>query len=407
MSDAPDTLIELFDRRQDDNLAAAALLRPRRAVFLCPGDLPAAVREGISSFIRRESPSTGVLFFSADLDDPAKTAKKLEKVLQLSGGGVIDITGGGEAAAFAAGMVCAGNHVPVIAYDYEKRRLVSVRGAHFLSGVGGRVRMSVSDAFGIAGGSVDGYGRISPGEIESRLPDIDAVWAAFKAHDRAWQRFTVWVQAAVSLARQNGDITAIDAPRVFSRPSGGASGDAKTNLTILRRLRAGRIISRLSWTEDRVSFVFKDEKLASLLCDAGVWLELYCWAGALRSGVFDDCASSVLVSWKNGSSGREGGGGTVTHNEIDCVAVRWPAKLFISCKLSVPSAQALNEIKTLASRFGGAGGKAVLMTMGDASKDRFFSQRAADLHIEIIDRRTLASGDPGALEKRLSQIAGS
>lgn len=398
MEERISTLIELFDRRQDDNVIAAAVIKPEKVVFLCPREVPQVVRDGIRGFIRSQSEDTGVSFASVDLGAPAKVAEKLESVLQGRGGGVIDITGGGEAAAFAAGMVCAENHIPVIAYDYDEQRFVNIRGAYFLDGVKDRFRLSLKDTFGIAGGTVDGYGRISPGEIEEWLPDIERVWQVFRGHNRVWQKFTAWMQYAVSLARQNGDITKISAPREAGR----SAGKVKTNISILRELRSRKLISRLSRDGETVSFTFKNEKLAALMCDAGVWLELYCWVGCLRSGIFDDCASSVVVKWPE----REAGSKTVTHNELDCVAVRWPVKLFISCKLSVPSAQALNEIKTLTSRFAGVGGKAVLMTMGDAARDRFFSQRAADLHIGIIDRSTLMSDDPDALPKRLMELAG-
>ena len=184
-----------------------------------------------------------------------------------------------------------------------------------------------------------------------------------------------------------------------------SGGELRTNLTILRELRSFRLISRLYWDGETVSFRFKSEKLASLMCDAGVWLELYCWAACIKSGRFDDCASGVLIAWTpdGGPQGPRG----VTHNELDCVAVRWPDRLFISCKLSLPSAQALNEIRTLTTRFGGTCGKAVLMTMGDASRDHFFSRRAADLNIHIIDRSVLISGDYAPIIGKLAEIADS
>lgn len=393
------TLIELFDRRQDDNVTAAAVFRPKKVVFLCPKSLPDAIRDGIRDFIRSKSPETYVSFRSVDLDDPSAVAKRLEEVLSVSGGGVIDITGGGESAAFAAGMVCAENHIPVIAYDYRNERFVNIRGAYFCDEIKDRFRLSVCDTFRIAGGTVEGFGRISPGEIDDWIPDIEGVWRVFRRHDRVWQKFTAWIQYAVQTARQNGDISKISA----RREAGAGQGRVRTNITVLRELRAEKLIRKLYWDGENVSFEFKNEKLANLCCDAGVWLELYCWVGCLRSGVFDDCASSVVVKWPVKDKDAK----TVTRNELDCCAVRWPVKLFISCKLSTPSAQALNEIKTLTSRFAGVGGRAVLMTMGDASKERFFSQRASDLGIRIIDRNILSSSDPDALPKALAEIAGA
>lgn len=392
-----DTLIELLDARPADNVLAPQTFFPKRLIYLCGLNTGGAIIKGIRSFIKRRLPECSVIFLSADMDDQKAVYNKLNRIFRVTGGGTIDITGGGEAAAFAAGMLCAEYRVPVISYDFDKRCYKNVKYANFIREDLPRPTITIPELFEIAGARVDGYGRISPDEIAGWTEKIKAVWEIFLQHVSGWTRFTAWLQAACVSAKYAGYPDSIRYPASVRRTG---KEKLQANIRILRKLSSAGIIRNFKYKKPMISFLFPDAKLPILLCDAGVWLELICWVCCREAGFFDDCAASVIVNWMAHEADKSG----TTYNEIDCVAVRWPKSLFISCKLSIPSASALNEIRTLSTRFGGCDTTAVLMTMGDASSEPYFSQRAADLGIRVIDFKTLKYADQGMLSALLKSI---
>lgn len=393
-----ETLIELLDARPADNVLAPQTFSPKRLIYLCGLNTGGGIIKGIRSFIKRRLPQCSVIFLSADMEDQKAIYNKLNRIFRVTGGGTIDITGGGEAAAFAAGMLCAEYRVPVISYDFENRRFKNVKYASFIREELPRPTITIPELFEISGARVEGYGRIPPDEIADWTDTIKAVWGIFLQHISGWTRFTAWLQAAASSAKNAGYPESIRYPASVRRAG---KDKLQANIRILRKLNAAGIITNFRYKKPMVSFDFTDPKMSALLSDAGVWLELICWVCCREADFFDDCAASVIVNWMAHEAGKAG----TTYNEIDCVAVKWPKSLFISCKLSIPSASALNEIRTLSSRFGGCDTTAVLMTMGDASSEPYFSQRAADLGIRVIDRKTLSYAHQGILSALLRSIA--
>ena len=77
-------------------------------------------------------------------------------------------------------------------------------------------------------------------------------------------------------------------------------------------------------------------------------------------------------------------------NEIDALLISCATPVFISCKSSVPSTAALNEIELYAKRFGGSFSKTVMITTCDAQKEApTILKRAQEMKITLIDRHDL------------------
>ena len=86
-------------------------------------------------------------------------------------------------------------------------------------------------------------------------------------------------------------------------------------------------------------------------------------------------------------------------NELDVLATRGIAPVFISCKTCEVRTEALNELAILRDRFGGKTAKAAVVTAergGGAMRSR-----AAELGIRVIDLDDLAGGSLGKQIRRL------
>ncbi len=158
------------------------------------------------------------------------------------------------------------------------------------------------------------------------------------------------------------------------------------------------MIRDLRFDGQRVEFFHKSTLMRRCLQNHGIWLELFAYVSAKRSGLFSDVRTSVLVDWDGSEYNNKG-----TRNEVDVLAVHNVTPVFISCKMGVPTPLALSEIKMLSDKFGGERTQTVLLTAADVEKKNpAVAQRARDLGIYLLDARKM---DSGALAKRLRIIA--
>ncbi|MEA4833186.1 MAG: hypothetical protein VB118_11300 [Oscillospiraceae bacterium] len=155
----------------------------------------------------------------------------------------------------------------------------------------------------------------------------------------------------------------------------------------------------------RASFKFHDNFIKDCLCDIGIWAEVITYITALQSGFFDDVQMSVKIDWDGEREDIKFGS---AFNEIDNICVKGYIPLFISCKTSEPSIEAINELYLYANHFGGAGAKCAIVTLGDMkSKQVYFSgidKRAHDLGISLIDYADIRDG---FLAKKLQEAIGN
>ena len=81
-------------------------------------------------------------------------------------------------------------------------------------------------------------------------------------------------------------------------------------------------------------------------------------------------------------------------NEVDIVATRGTSSLFVSCKIGQLSRSDVDELYTLAARFGGLGTHAFLLSVVSLAETQpTVYKRACDLGIRIIEGEDLLSDD--------------
>ena len=122
-----------------------------------------------------------------------------------------------------------------------------------------------------------------------------------------------------------------------------------------------------------------------MLSVKGSWLELYVYILAKESGLFSEVYQSVMIGWDLKRRPKFN-----VENEIDVVLMKGGIPIFVSCKMTSPKPDDLNEIYALAENFGGYGAVAALATTTDVEKRaRTLYNRAQEMGVALIDCQSL------------------
>lgn len=372
------TLIELYDERPIENVLGTEMFHPKETVFICPPEAAKDqhLKKSLKAYFALRGCPTKLSFVPVNLLDAVKMEKRLRKVLDTWEDCAIDISGGTDAALFAAGSV-SGN-VPVFTYSRKKNSFFEIKNAPFAHNLPCTVRLNAESCFLMAGGTLL-PGRADNKKLKNRLSEIGDLFEVYTEYRRVWNRQINYIQK----------ISFSDDPELRAcgkRTSKTGQGRVTADEGLLRALAEKKLILDLAIDDESVSFRFPDEMVRFWLRDIGSVLELQVYRACVLAGCFDDVVLSAVVNWNSTDPKR-----SAVTNEIDVMAVRGVQPVFISCKTCEIKTEALNELAILRDRFGGKGTRAVIVTSAQASKGRaVMRRRAAELEIEVIEWNDLA-----------------
>lgn len=387
-------LVELFDKDPIKNVLGVCIFEPEIVVYLCDRRDSAFFKESaIYRLLKRRRLKTMPRFYYFDASDPVGIKKVIRAVIHDYPGCVFDFSGGRDLVLFMAGACFHEMHLPGYYLDVAQEQFVNLRGCEHLEPAFAVPDFSVEDIFAMSGATVQGHGHFHPAEVRDGFEDdILAVFEIVRRNTKAWGDFVAWLQTVCS-KMPAGQLT-LHAPKRI----GNNHGSLYANPVLLHHLLEAGVLSRCDVSHKTVDLVFKSPLHKKCLLIEGVWLELYTYILAGQSGVFNDVQTSVVVDW----DGVEGGSDNAK-NEVDVLLVRGVVPVFISCKMSLPSALALSEIRLLATKFGGENSRAVVVTGGRLGNNfKALQARAADLGIIILDKDII---DSGQLKSSLVHIA--
>ena len=367
------TLIELYSDRTIENIIGPETFLPERVVYLCPPEIAQnrRLQERLRAFMAGRGHDFTLEFAECSMYRPEEIVAQLRAI---GGDCTVDITGGTDAALFAAGQFCAESGTPVFTYSHNRGRFYNIQAAPFAEGLPCTLRYTVRDFFAMAGGTLR-EGRVNNDILGQYLDSFDAFFRIYLKYR------TEWIAAVHFLQRASQDSTGLEVDSPL-RQKGDHGSVIDVNEPLLRDLEAIGYLEALSVSE-RVTFRFRDHQIRTWLRDMGSVLELYMYKACLYADCFDDVVSSAVVEWDEKVS-----------NEIDAVAGRGILPLFISCKICDVRTEALNELAILRDRFGGKGAKAVIVTT--ESCNAAARHRAAQLGIAVIDLEELQAGKAAA-----------
>lgn len=377
------TLIELYDERAIENILAPDMFRPERIVYLCPAELSQDRKrqEKMRSFFLRRGWDPELLFMESSLFKADRILRQLQAIYEKYPDCAVDVTGGSDAALFAAGMFSCKTGTPAFTYSRKQNRFYDISGAAFADNVTCTRSYSVEEFFLMAGGTLL-PGRVDNTILSKYLSDFDPFFECFLRFRRDWTDIISYIQR-VSPSEYGQE------PSLYIQGKYTVKGDHGSRNTVnedaLRELaRIGFIKDLKIVRGESVSFRFRDSNVRTWLRDVGSVLELYSYKACIDSGIFNDVISSAVVRWDEVL-----GHGSVS-NEVDVMAARGVIPLFISCKACDIKTEALNELAILRDRFGGKGAKAAIVTTEPCNAAA--RHRAAQLGIAVIDLEELKSG---------------
>ena len=362
------TLIELYDERAIENILAPDMFRPRRIVYLCPGEIAQdrTRQETLAAFFRRRGWEPELIFVETSIFKADRILRQLFTIGETYPDCAIDVTGGSDAALFAAGMFAAQKGVPAFTYSRKKNRFYDISGAAFADELPCGLTYSIEDFFLMAGGTLL-PGRVDNQILTQYLPDFEPFFDCFLQFRRDWPNIISYIQRISPSEYDQTPPLSVQGGYTVK----GERGSRNTaNEEALRELA-------------RIDFI-RDLNTRAWLRDVGSVLELYAYKACVDSAIFHDVISSAVVRWDEVL-----GHGSVS-NEIDVMAARGVIPLFLSCKACDIKTEALNELAILRDRFGGKGAKAAIVTTEVCNAAA--RHRAAQLGIAVIDLEELKTG---------------
>ena len=387
-----DTLIELYDERAIENILAPEMFRPKRIIYLCPNEIAQNRKrqEQRRAFFKRRGWEPEVLFQEASLFKADRILRQLLTIGEKYPDCAVDVTGGSDAALFAAGMFSAKTGAPAFTYSRKKNSFYDISGADFADNLECTLSYSVEDFFLMAGGTLL-PGRVDNDILAKYLKDFDPFFSCFLRFRRDWTDIISYIQRVSPGEYCQTPSLSVQGKYTVKGDHGSRNSANEAALEALARI--GFLQDLEIVAGQSVAFRFRDTNIRWWLRDVGSVLELYVYKACIDAGIFNDVISSAVVRWDETL-----GHGSVL-NEIDVMAARGVIPLFISCKATDIKTEALNELSILRDRFGGKGAKAAIVTTEPCNAAA--RHRAAQLGIAVIDLEELKAGQ---LVERLKVI---
>ncbi len=388
-------LVEFFDREPVVNVLASCIFKPDVVVFLCDSRDSQFLKESaVYRLFKRRGIKTQPRFYYFNALDPLGVHRVMKAVVRDYPGCVFDFSGGSDLVLVVAGAFFSENKQPGFYIDVNSGRFINLYGCEEFEQQFEMPVFLPEEVFAMTGATVHGYGHFALDELnEDFEKDVLTTFEIVQKNPKAWSEFVSWLQNVCSGKPMS--MLQIEGPR---RPKGVRRG-VHANPVLLQRLRECGLFTHLHIGKNHVEMHFKSVTHRKCLLVEGVWLELFCYVTAKSSGLFDEVRTSVVIDWDGVVGGTDN-----AKNEVDVFLVKGVTPVFISCKMSLPSALAISEIRLLATRFGGRNSRAVIVTAGRLGNDhKALQSRADELGITIIDKTWLEKDE---LLQRLKHIAG-
>jgi hypothetical protein len=367
------TIIELYDTSPIENVLGIEMFRPNEMILICPPEIEQdrALRRSLRKYFEYRKCPVKLTFVPVSMLDAVKIERVLREVLDAHPDSAIDISGGTDAALFAAGAVSG--EASVFTYSRKRNTFFEIKNAPFARGLPCTVQLDAKSCFLMAGGTLL-PGRADNEALKNMMPEIRKLFDVFTKYRRVWNRQISYIQKISS-----SEPGMLDASGRWTEKAG--DRNVKADAGLLDALAKAGLILDLVLGEEEITFRFPNETVRFWLRDIGSVLEVQVFRACLLAGCFDDVVLSAIVNWQGLNTQRD----SVT-NEIDVMAVQGIQPVLISCKTCEIHTEALNELAILRDRFGGKFSRAIIVTSATATKNREPMRRRADeLGIEVVE----------------------
>lgn len=365
------TIIELFDENQIENVVSALSLKPDKVVFVGFESIMTRDRKkDIEDFFKLKGIKLQLEYETVKTYEYENILNTLKSVLKTNEDCIFDLTGGSELVIMAMGELAAENDMPVVQFDAESKKLVKVRKPEKI-GEFSRITSKIREHFTLMGGlKVSNEAWLFSNDFKE---DIKSIWEACKIDHYLWNKMTPFF----ANIDESGKVAIVT--------------EEEKQVEILESLSESGVLRNFSNKNGIIRFTYKNSQIERCLTKAGNILELYGYVSALeinerQPGYFSDIDigvmadwDGVLLDWRERTKDIK--------NEIDLVFMRGAIPVFVSCKNGEVTKEALYELETVASHFGGKYVTKVLFASYDldlTTNRKYIAQRAKDMGIKVV-----------------------
>ena len=260
------TLIELYDTSPIRNVLATVMFRPQEMILICPPEVAEDPNQkrSLRDFFAYLNCPVKLTLIPVTLLDAGKTERVLREVLESHQDCAIDISGGTDAALFAAGV--ASGDTPVFTYSVRKDTFFEIKNAPFARSLPNTVHLDVRSCLMMAGGTLL-PGREDNAGLAEMSDRIDRLFRVYSAFRPQWNRQISYIQKISS-----AEPGVLEAGGQLREKAGNKNIDADGEF--FGALEEAGLILNLQYTDESVSFRFPDERVRFWLRDVGAVLEL-------------------------------------------------------------------------------------------------------------------------------------
>ena len=260
------TLIELYDTAPIENVLGTEMFRPKEMILICPPEIEQdrQYRRSLRAYFEYRKIPIKLTFIQVSMLDAVKIERVLREVLDAHPDCAIDISGGTDAALFAAGAVS--KDVAVFIYSRKRNTFFEIQNAPFARSVPCDVRLDARSCFLMAGGTLL-PGRLDNEDLEFRVYQIEWLFDIYSKYRRIWNRQISYIQKISS-----AEPGKLHAEGRWTEKAG--DRHVKADAGLFKALAKAELILDLKMNDEGLRFRFPDETVRFWLRDIGSVLEL-------------------------------------------------------------------------------------------------------------------------------------
>lgn len=371
------TVVEVFDAvNLQNNIMAALTFQAEKVVFLYESEQK-EVMDGVCVLLKTKIPNLKVERFLVEPRNTQNSVQKVFEELYEKGESVlVDINGGSSIIGNYARECSRQFEYPCVIMDAANKTVIGVENASEWEGEYSFSQLSFQDILLL---QERVYNRNMHMLAEEKYFDhiLEICEYAFE-HQAEFKLFYSFIHN-----KSGGELSEPDLKIVLNKAKD--KGLSPKITEVFQVFVEHGFIEQLVYEKEQVSFTCVAPFVKEMLAVQGSWLEMYIYILAKRSGLFSEVYQSVMIGWDLQRRPKFN-----VENEIDIVLMKQGRPIFMSCKMTNPKPDALNEIYALADSFGGYGAVAALATTSDVKKRaKTLWNRAQEMNVVLADYYTL------------------
>lgn len=383
-------LVKIYDTNQINNLVSILAFKPQTAIFLYDKNKKRENLEYLEKACIERLPNLNFEFYAIDIQNLDSIKRICRKIIKSNFECAFDITGGDELSVIGAYLACADSSIPIFKLDLESGKFINVAQSELLSSEFNLPILNLKTILMSKGATLENG--LHP------TPDEKQFGSILSFCDKIFENIDLWKELCSYIQFGMKDCGSVHKELKFDCIK--ETNDIKSKLPqgseiILEYAEELGLIKDLKLLDERVSFNFINENIKKYMMDFGSWLELYTYISLVKSGLFNDIKMSAQIIWGGIKENRElkENKGSSVENEIDVSFFHGITPVFVSCKISCPDSEAIQELDVYSNYFGGKSSKCILVTTSDVKEESpRVLKRAKEMGIEICDYFCISSG---------------